>query len=390
MLGGGSNVLISDAGIRGLVVRMRGGDVRRIEAATHSSRRRRDHQRTGAMDDHSWPGGARGMGRNPGHRRRGNLRQRALPGTEYQRSRRSRDARCGGGERSRDVTAAGMEFGYDFSRLHRTREVVISADFRVTSGDPEALRAVARHSLAYRKRTQPLASPSAGCIFQNPDPSRDRVPDGIPCSAGALVDRAGLKGASKGQARVSPTHANFIINDGQATAADVRDAHRPLQARSARGSSAWTCARRSCSWASIGTLGVRRTDGNTAYRRGPAAVGGGRGRREQEFRAAADCRVPADRSGVRDLERAEDSRRGRAAGAVARSRRRGAGRWFIDTPHPLRHRDERSARSRAGGEAARDPCCCSGRSSRGVARPGWPSREEIFPRVGRSPRTFRH
>jgi UDP-N-acetylmuramate dehydrogenase len=92
----------------------------------------------------------------------------------------------------------------------------------VSPGDPAALRATARQSLAFRKRTQPLASPSAGCIFQNPDPARDRVPDGIPCSAGALVDRAGLKGAREGRARVSETHANFIINEGGATAADIR------------------------------------------------------------------------------------------------------------------------------------------------------------------------
>src|SRR5262249_39665713 len=72
------------------------------------------------------------------------------------------------------------------------------------------------------KRTQPLDSPSAGCIFQNPEPGRDRVPDGIPWSAGALVDRAGLKGAVAGSARVSPTHGNFIVNDGAATAAEIR------------------------------------------------------------------------------------------------------------------------------------------------------------------------
>ena len=115
-----------------------------------------------------------------------------------------------------------MEFGYDYSRLHRTREVLMSADFRVLPGDPASLRSVARESLAFRKRTQPLESPSAGCIFQNPDPSRDAVPQGIPPSAGALVDRAGLKGARQGAARVSTTHANFIVNEGGATARDIR------------------------------------------------------------------------------------------------------------------------------------------------------------------------
>ena len=92
----------------------------------------------------------------------------------------------------------------------------------MSPGDPAALRAIARESLAFRKRTQPLDTPSAGCIFQNPEPGRDAVPDGIPWSAGALVDRAGLKGAAIGGARVSPTHGNFIVNDGTATAADIR------------------------------------------------------------------------------------------------------------------------------------------------------------------------
>ena len=84
------------------------------------------------------------------------------------------------------------------------------------------LRETARRSLAYRKRTQPLEKPSAGCVFQNPVPGTDVVPSGIPWSAGALVDRAGLKGAVLGGARVSPVHGNFIVNEGTATAADIR------------------------------------------------------------------------------------------------------------------------------------------------------------------------
>ena len=99
---------------------------------------------------------------------------------------------------------------------------MVWAAFRVTLGaDPAALRAVARESLAFRKKTQPLESPSAGCIFMNPDASRDRVPEGIPPSAGAHVDCAGLKGARRGGAHVSPTHANFIITDGSASAGDI-------------------------------------------------------------------------------------------------------------------------------------------------------------------------
>jgi UDP-N-acetylmuramate dehydrogenase len=121
---------------------------------------------------------------------------------------------------TRDLSREQMEFGYDRSRLQKSGEVLLSAVFRVSAGDPTALREVARQSLAYRKQTQPLETPSAGCIFQNP--TRAQVPADIPASAGALVDRAGLKGAARGDARVSSAHANFIVNEGRATAADIR------------------------------------------------------------------------------------------------------------------------------------------------------------------------
>ncbi|PYR45333.1 MAG: hypothetical protein DMF95_21090 [Acidobacteria bacterium] len=121
-----------------------------------------------------------------------------------------------------DAPAPAMAFGYDRSRLQDTGEILLSAVFRVSAGEAAALRAIARASLAFRKRTQPLDTPSAGCIFQNPDPGRDPVPDGLPWSAGALVDRAGMKGAALAGARVSTTHGNFIVNEGDATAAAIR------------------------------------------------------------------------------------------------------------------------------------------------------------------------
>lgn len=221
VLGGGSNVLVADEGLRGLVLRLHGGDVRPIDGGTI----RADAGVTinglvrwtinrGVAGLEAWagtPGTVGGAIHGNAHFQRRNIGDlvrmvtlATLNGTIA------------------DVPAGDMEFGYDYSRLQRTDEIVISADFRVSSGDPAALRAVARESLAFRKRTQPLESASAGCIFQNPDPARDRVPDGIPPSAGALVDRAGLKGAAEGRARVSTTHANFIINEGGATARQVR------------------------------------------------------------------------------------------------------------------------------------------------------------------------
>jgi len=121
-----------------------------------------------------------------------------------------------------DATRDDMAFGYDQSRLQGTGEILLSADFIVSQGDPAALRLTAKESLAFRKRTQPLETPSAGCIFQNPQPGRDAVPSGVPWSAGALVDLAGLKGLAVGGARVSPAHGNFIVNGGAATARDIR------------------------------------------------------------------------------------------------------------------------------------------------------------------------
>jgi UDP-N-acetylmuramate dehydrogenase len=221
VLGGGSNVLVADAGVRGLVVRVHGGDVVQVaddciraDAGVTINGLVRWTIGKGLAGLEAWAGTPGTVGG-------------AIYGNAHFQGRligdRVRSVRLV--ERAgkvTDVPASGMEFGYDYSRLHRTREVVLSVDFTVGRGEPSSLRAIARDSLAYRKRTQPLESASAGCIFQNPNPTRDRVPADLPPSAGALVDRAGLKGARVGRARVSDTHANFIVNEGGATAADIR------------------------------------------------------------------------------------------------------------------------------------------------------------------------
>jgi UDP-N-acetylmuramate dehydrogenase len=221
VLGGGSNVLIADAGIRGVVIRVHGGDailVRdgcvRADAGLTINGLVRWTINRGIAGLEAWagtPGTVGGAIHGNAHfmgRLIGELVERV-------------QLLSPGGEGT-DVPATAMEFGYDRSRLQRTGEVLLSADFRVTAGETAALRAIARESLAYRKRTQPLESASAGCIFQNPDRAVDRVPDGIPWSAGALVDRAGLKGMREGGASVSPAHGNFIVNDGAASAGDIR------------------------------------------------------------------------------------------------------------------------------------------------------------------------
>lgn len=221
VLGGGSNVLVADAGVRALVIRVHGGDAAsageglvRADAGLTINGLVRWTINRGCAGLEAWagtPGTVGGAVYGNAHFKGRNIGE-LIEAVEVV---------SGSGHVVR-IPAADMEFGYDRSRLQRTREIVLSADFRVGRGDTPALRAIARESLAYRKRTQPLEAASAGCIFQNPNPASDRVPDDIPPSAGALVDRAGLKGAREGKARVSPTHGNFIVNEGGATAADIR------------------------------------------------------------------------------------------------------------------------------------------------------------------------
>jgi UDP-N-acetylmuramate dehydrogenase len=221
MLGGGSNVLVSDAGVRGLVVRPRGGEINSVDpahvradaAVTVNGLVRWTIARSLAGLE-TWagtPGTVGGAIFGNAHFRGRNIGDLV---TAVRIASRSGEVQ--------DVAASEVDFGYDRSRLQTTGEVLLAAVFLAAGGEASALRVHARESLAYRKKTQPLHQPSAGCVFQNPDPRHDRVPDPIPWSAGALIDRAGLKGLTIGGARVSPTHANFIVNDGSATARDIR------------------------------------------------------------------------------------------------------------------------------------------------------------------------
>jgi UDP-N-acetylmuramate dehydrogenase len=215
-------VLIADAGIRGIVIRIHGGEAARIDdghfradAGLTINGLVRWTVARGIAGVEMWAGtpGTVGGAIHGNAHFKGRLIGDLIEQVEIV---------APDGPEVRTIAGVDMEFAYDQSRLQRTREIVLSADFRCGEGDPTALRATARESLAYRKRTQPLDTPSAGCIFRNPEPGRDTLPAGTPWSAGALVDRAGCKGIAIGGARVSPTHGNFIVNEGGATAGDIR------------------------------------------------------------------------------------------------------------------------------------------------------------------------
>jgi UDP-N-acetylmuramate dehydrogenase len=116
-----------------------------------------------------------------------------------------------------------FRFAYDSSILQQTHDIVVSVVFALKQQDKTALWAIADASIGYRRETQPQGVFSAGCTFRNISHA-EALAAGTPnyvTSAGFLVDHAGLKGEQIGDAQISPVHANFIINKGKATASDV-------------------------------------------------------------------------------------------------------------------------------------------------------------------------
>ncbi|TDL72628.1 UDP-N-acetylmuramate dehydrogenase [Rhodococcus qingshengii] len=107
-----------------------------------------------------------------------------------------------------------MEFTYRTSVLQKKRPgVVLEAEFKLTMGDRTAIVSKMQKNKDYRKETQPWNFPCAGSIFRNP----------LPNYAGKLIEEAGLKGFQIGGAKISEMHGNFIVNAGNATAKDVLD-----------------------------------------------------------------------------------------------------------------------------------------------------------------------
>jgi UDP-N-acetylmuramate dehydrogenase len=120
------------------------------------------------------------------------------------------------------LAATDLAFAYRHSRLQDEPLLVLSARFRLEPGhDPAILTARTSANLHSRTSTQPYQQPSCGSVFRNPEPLK----------AGQLIESLGLKGLSIGDAQVSPIHANFIVNTGSATAADIDALIRLVQQR---------------------------------------------------------------------------------------------------------------------------------------------------------------
>ncbi len=117
-------------------------------------------------------------------------------------------------------TPAPGDFRYRGSFL-TAGHVVLSATAKLAASDPETIRAQMAEYRAKRGTSQPLSRRNAGCIFKNP-PGQ---------SAGRLIDAAGLKGLRVGDAEVSPEHANFLVNRGQATPAQFAELMERVRSR---------------------------------------------------------------------------------------------------------------------------------------------------------------
>jgi UDP-N-acetylmuramate dehydrogenase len=219
VLGRGSDLVIADAGVRGLVIQVRAegsrtdGERYTAEAGVQMARAATESQRaglTGLEFGLAIPGTVGGaVWANAGAHEADiagvleSARVLAADGTESV------------------VAAADLELAYRDSRFKHVgadatgaspRDLVVDATFRLAPADPDTIKARLDDIRRWRQAHQPLGLPSAGSVFRNPDGD----------SAGRLIEAAGLKGLRIGGAVVSEKHANFIVNDQKGTATDVR------------------------------------------------------------------------------------------------------------------------------------------------------------------------
>jgi len=211
LLGGGSNVLIADAGVRGVVLRLRltgiqqpaPGCVRAEAGVTHASLTRFcvDRGLSGLEFGAGIPGVVGGwVAMNAGTSER-----------EVEAAVREVELLTPGSRTCERVPRTALRFAYRSFESLAPGTVVVAALFQVRKLAPIVVRAEVERLLELRAGTQPLNVPSCGSVWKNPKGDY----------AGRLIEQVGLKGVREGGAQISPVHANFIANTGGATARDV-------------------------------------------------------------------------------------------------------------------------------------------------------------------------
>lgn len=211
VIGNGSNLLVRDGGIRGLVLALCGG-MDGIEVCG-------DEIRAGAgvlLSRLAGQAAAQGLSGLefasgiPGTLGGGIFMNAGAYGGELRTSLKwVRVLMPGGGEE--EIPAGQMEMSYRRSRVQRTGEIVLSACFMLTPDEAGAIQARMRELNTRRREKQPLEHGSAGSTFKRPEGY----------FAGKLIEECGLRGFSVGDAQVSEKHCGFVVNRGRATAAEV-------------------------------------------------------------------------------------------------------------------------------------------------------------------------
>ena len=210
VLGAGSNVLVSDLGIRGVALKIgKGLDRVRIDGETMIAESGAGLPALAKLSAASGLAGlefSAGIPASVGGAVVMNAGAHGHAMAEVVRA-----ARIVTPDGEQVLPAEALGFAYRTSALQAVRCIVLEATLQLTRSDPAQVRDRMEAWLRQRGETQPLGPPSSGCVFRNPAGDH----------AGRLVDLAGGKGLTVGGARVSEVHANYILNAGRATASDV-------------------------------------------------------------------------------------------------------------------------------------------------------------------------
>jgi len=222
LLGGGTNILISDKGIRGVVIKLGEGfnysrweeerDTAQVGVGAGRSLGRFVREAVG-----KGYGGVEFAEGIPGSAGGGLLMNAGAFGGELSRVVEAISGVCADGT---PVRLPGDRLGFAYRRTALSPGLIVAEiEFRLQRVRQEVLLAAMLEAQRKRQQTQPHGYPNAGSIFKNPP--------GV--YAGRLIETAGLKGLTRGGAQVSERHANFIVNTGTARAAEVRQLMGQIQ-----------------------------------------------------------------------------------------------------------------------------------------------------------------
>ena len=208
-LGRGSNLLVADAGIRGMVIDLGALNAIRLDGCSLYAEAGVRMSRTARLCAEQGLTGLEFLATVPGDMGGGIAMNAGAFGQEIADCLQRIEVVHSDG-RSEVIEKEALAMGYRQTCLP-PGAMVVSGCFELATDSPDAVRQRIRNFRERRGLTQPLSQPNCGSVFKNPS-SRH---------AARLIEEAGLKGLRIGGARISDVHANFIVNEGEATAADV-------------------------------------------------------------------------------------------------------------------------------------------------------------------------